>query len=372
MKPPELMQRNCDIVPESSSNGVTEKRKGEHIDIVMNEKVRANFNYWDDITLVHNSLPEMDFDSISLETRFMGARIAAPIIISGMTGGFDRALKINRNLAEAASELRIPMGVGSQRAAIENSGLERTYSVVSDYDIPLVIANIGAPQLVRQSGKRAYGLEDARKAMKMIDADLLAIHLNYLQEVVQPEGDRAAKGVLRAIREIAGEVPVMAKETGGGISRKVALKLKGAGVAAIDVGGLGGTSWSAVEYHRARRKGNALGEKLGSVFWNWGIPTPVSVIQSSVGLPVVATGGIRNGLDAAKAICIGASCAGLAGALIGPATEGRRAVMNTLSGILEELKVAMFLTGARDVKRMAGKGCLLSGRTWEWISSTAQ
>jgi isopentenyl-diphosphate delta-isomerase len=355
-------------MPESSSNGVTEKRKGEHVDIVINEKVRADYNYWDDVTLIHNSIPDVDFDSISLRTVFMGARIAAPIIISGMTGGFGRALDINRNLAEAASELQIPMGVGSQRAALEDRELERTYSVVSDYDIPLVIANIGAPQLVRQAKKRAYGLEDAVLAMKMVDADVLAIHLNYLQEVVQPEGDRAARGVLRAIQGIASELPVMAKETGGGMNRRMALKLRKAQVSAIDVGGLGGTSWSAVEYHRAKRKGNLLGERLGSTFWNWGIPTTVSLLQSKVGLPLVATGGIRNGLDAAKAICLGASCAGLAGALIGPATEGRRAVMKALSEILEELKVAMFLTGASNVKQMAGMDYLLSGRTREWIS----
>ncbi|MBX8632446.1 MAG: type 2 isopentenyl-diphosphate Delta-isomerase [Thermoplasmata archaeon] len=357
-------------MPESSATGTTQRRKGEHVDIVLNEKVRADHNYWDDITLIHNSLPEVDFDEISLETNFLGVKISAPIIISGMTGGFQKAQDINRTLAEAAAEFQIPMGVGSQRAAIEDPEMRTTYSVVSDYDVPLIIANIGAPQLIKQRGKRAYGIEDAVAAMKMIDAGLIAVHLNYLQEVVQPEGDRAAEGVTEAIARIASSLPVMAKETGGGISRRVALSLKSAGVKAIDVGGLGGTSWSAVEYHRARRKHSPLGESLGRTFWNWGIPTPVSVIESQVGLPLVATGGIRNGLDAAKAICLGAACAGVAGAVIGAASKGRSALNDKLNEIIEGLRATMFLTGVSRVSELSGIKCIITGMTREWLSAT--
>ncbi|MBX8637882.1 MAG: type 2 isopentenyl-diphosphate Delta-isomerase [Thermoplasmata archaeon] len=354
-------------MPDNSVNGITEKRKGEHVDIVLNKPVNSTSNYWDDVTMVHNSLPEIDFGSISTETEFLGRKIGAPIVISGMTGGFAKAKDINRNLAEAASALQIPMGVGSQRAALENPELAGTYSVVSDYDIPLTIANIGAPQLIGQKGKRAYRVDDATKAMEMINADVLAIHMNYLQEVVQPEGDRNANGVVEAISSIAGKMPVMAKETGAGVSRKTALMLKKAGVKAIDVGGLGGTSWSAVEYHRARSRGNGLGERLGKTFWNWGIPTPVSVTKANVGLPVVASGGIRNGLDAAKAICLGASCAGLAGALIRSASESSLAVKSELMGIIEELRVAMFLTGSQNVRDLSKKKCIISGMTGVWI-----
>ena len=354
-------------MPDSSIHGVTEKRKGEHVDIVLNKPVRSSANYWDDVTLIHSSLPEIDFDSISTETKLLGRKIAAPVLISGMTGGFDKALAINRNLARAASDLQIPMGVGSQRAALEDPALEKTYSVVSDYDVPLVIANMGAPQLIRQPGRRPYGADDAARAMKMVGADLLAIHMNYLQEVVQPEGDRMASGVLAAIENIAGSMPVMAKETGAGVSRKTALALKKAGVKAIDVGGLGGTSWSAVEYHRARRKGNSMGERLGKTFWNWGIPAPVSVVEANVGLPVIASGGIRNGLDAAKAICLGASCSGLAGALIKSASESSSAVKSELIGIIEELRVAMFLTGSASVKNLAKSECVISGTTGVWM-----
>ncbi len=349
-----------------TASGVTEKRKGEHVDIVIKENVRSSINYWDDISFIHNSLPEFDFDSISLETTFLGKKIAAPIVISGMTGGFDRAKTINNNLAAAASELRIPMGVGSQRAALEKSDLAYTYSVIRDYDIPIRIANIGAPQLVAQGEKRAYGLEEAKAAMEMVGAHLLAIHLNYLQEVVQPEGDRKAAGVLAAIRHVARQLPVMAKETGAGISAQTASRLKGAGVKAIDVGGLGGTSWSAVESYRSERKGDAIGERLGRAYWNWGIPTPVSIMQAKVGLPVVATGGIRNGLDAAKAICLGASAAGLAGAVIKQAAESREAVISEVTNIIEELKVAMFLTASRSVSQLAERDCVITGTTKEW------
>ncbi len=348
--------------------GTTERRKGEHVDIVINEDVKSRINYWDDISLVHSALPEVDFDDISTEVRFLGRKIAAPLIISGMTGGFEKAHDINKNLAEAASELQIPMGVGSQRAALENSELEYTYSIVADYDIPLRIANIGAPQLIKQGEKRAYGIEDAKAAMEMIDAHLLAIHLNCLQEVVQPEGDRRATGTLRAIQSISRALPVMAKETGAGIGASVASKLKDAGVRAIDVGGLGGTSWSAVEAYRAERKGDGVGQRLGETYRNWGIPTPVSIIQSRVGLPLVATGGIRTGLDTARALCLGASAAGIAGALIKQASESKQAVLAELRNIIEELRVAMFLTASPTVQRLGRRECIITGPTKEWLN----
>lgn len=347
---------------------VTEKRKGEHVDIVINENVRSDSNYWDDVTLIHNPLPEVDFDAISLETSLLGKKIAAPIVISSMTGGYAKALDINRNLAIAASELQIPMGVGSQRAAIENPELRETYSVIADYDIPLRIANIGAPQLIRQGERRVYGIEEAKGAMEMVKADLLAIHLNCLQEVVQPEGDRHASGTLAAISAIARQLPVMAKETGAGIGGSAARKLKEAGVKAVDVGGLGGTSWSAVETYRSKTKGDTLGQRLGRTFWNWGIPTPVAVMECRVGLPVVSTGGIRNGLDAAKAVSLGATAAGLAGAVIKAASESSDAVVSEIRSIIEELRAAMFLTGSSNVKQLSKRDCVISGSTKEWLN----
>ncbi|MEM3852232.1 MAG: type 2 isopentenyl-diphosphate Delta-isomerase [Methanomassiliicoccales archaeon] len=356
-------------MPESGSRSTTQRRKGEHVDIVVNREVGASVNYWDDVFLVHSSLPEVDFDEIRTETTLLGRKISAPILISGMTGGYDKARKINENLAFAASELQIPMGVGSQRAALEDRGMVKTYSVVAEYDIPLRIANIGAPQLIQQRGKRAYGVEEARQAMEMINADIIAIHLNYLQEVVQPEGDRRAKGVLSAIADICRQLPVLAKETGAGISRTTALKLKKAGVKAIDVGGSGGTSWSAVEHYRAVQHNDSVGARLGNLYWNWGIPTPVSLILSSVGLPLVATGGIRHGLDMARALILGASAAGIAGAVIRQAVKGKKEVLSEIQAMLQELKAAMFLSSCADIASLSTAEYMLSGRTRKWVEA---
>src|SRR5712691_2423040 len=228
-------------VPDMAEPSKTEQRKAEHVNIILQENVSAEYNYWSDIRLVHNALPEIDLDDIDLGVKFFGKRLEAPLIISSMTGGFGMGKEINANLAKGAAEVGVAMGVGSQRAALEKPDLVPTYAVVKDFGVPLVFANLGAPQLVPQAGKRAYGVADATKAVEMIDADALIVHLNFLQEVVQPEGDRRAKGCLAAIKAVASKFPLIAKETGAGISRETAQKLKGAGARAIDVGGLGGT-----------------------------------------------------------------------------------------------------------------------------------
>src|SRR5438105_2495867 len=182
-------------VPEMAEPSKTEQRKAEHVNIILNENVSAEYNYWNDIRLVHNALPEIDLDDIDLGVKFFGKRLQAPLIISSMTGGFGMGKEINSNLAKAAAEVGVAMGVGSQRAALEKPDLIPTYAVVKDHGVPLIFANLGAPQLVPQEGKRAYGLADAKKAVDMIHADALIVHLNFLQEVVQPEGDRGAKGI---------------------------------------------------------------------------------------------------------------------------------------------------------------------------------
>src|SRR3989442_10412145 len=238
----------------------TEQRKAEHVNIILSENVSAEYNYWTDIRLVHNALPEIDLDDVDASVKFFGKRLEAPLIISSMTGGFGMGKEINRNLAKAAAEVGVAMGVGSQRAALEKPDLVPTYAVVKDYGVPLTFANLGAPQLVPQEGKRAYGRADAKKAIDMIHADALIVHLNFLQEVVQPEGDRRAKGCLAAIRSLAATFPVMAKETGAGISRETATLLKQAGVPAIDVGGLGGKSIAAGQQPPAPKESAPLYE----------------------------------------------------------------------------------------------------------------
>lgn len=347
----------------------TEQRKAEHVGIILKENVSSEYDYWNDVHLVHDALPEIDYDDIDTSTTLFGRKLKAPIVISSMTGGFGGGKEINANLAKAAAEVGVAMGVGSQRAALEKPELAETYAVVRDHDVPLRFANLGAPQLIPQGTKRAYGVDDAKRAIEMVDAHVLICHLNFLQEVVQPEGDHNASGVLDAIRRLASRFPVMAKETGAGISRDVALRLKKAGVAGIDVGGLGGTSFSAVEYYRAKKDAYALKERLGASFWNWGIPTPASIQLASVGLPVVATGGVRNGLHVAKAIVLGASAAGMAKPMLEAAKEGADAVMRELRAAIEELKAAMFLTGARDVKQLRDRTAIIQRPTADWLEA---
>lgn len=345
----------------------TEQRKAEHVNIILNEDVSAGYDYWADVHLLHNAMPEIDLDDIDLSVKLFGKRLAAPLVISSMTGGFGMGGEINANLAKAAAEVGVAMGVGSQRAAIEKPELEPTYAVVKDHDIPLLFANLGVPQLIPQATKRAYGAADAKKAMDMIGADALIVHLNFLQEVVQPEGDRRAKGCLAAIKNLATRFPVMAKETGAGISRDVAKALKKTGVKAIDVGGLGGTSFSAVEHYRARKEASSMKERLGATFWDWGIPTPASLVLASVGLPLVATGGVRSGLDAAKGIALGATAAGMAKPMLEAAKVSSDAVVAELNAIIEELKAAMFLTGASSIAELQDRQVIINPPTATWL-----
>jgi isopentenyl-diphosphate delta-isomerase len=205
--------------------------------------------------------------------------------------------------------------------------------------------------------------------MQMIKADALIVHLNFLQEVVQPEGDRRAKGCLAAIKSLAAKFPLMAKETGAGISRETAQKLKAAGARAIDVGGLGGTSFSAVEHYRARKEAASLKERLGATFWNWGIPTPASLLLADVGLPLVATGGVRSGLDVAKGIALGATMAGMAKPMLEAAKVSADAAIQELRAVVEELKAAMFLTGSTSIEALQERPVIVSPPTASWLEA---
>jgi len=348
------------------------RRKSDHVDICMSDDVLHSCNFWDEVTLVHCALPELDLAKVDTSTRLLGAELDAPIVIASMTGGHAHGADINDRLAAAAAELRLAMGVGSQRPALEHPDYARTYAALRRHDVPLVIANIGAPQLVRQRGGAApLGVRQVRQAMEMVGADVVAVHLNFLQEVAQPEGDTNAKGVLDAIARLAGELPVMVKETGAGISRDVALRLRDAGVRAIDVGGAGGTSFAAVEAFRARDRGMLGRARLGMTFKDWGIPTPVSVLEADVGLPLIATGGVRSGLDVARALALGAAAAGVARRLLPASLAGRREALDELRLIVDELRAAMFLTGAADVGGMRGREVVLSDRLMGWLGRLA-
>ena len=334
--------------------------------MVLEEGAQGGYNFWNDIKLIHNALPEVDKDSISLRTEFLGAKLDAPIIISSMTGGYSGAKEINTNLAYAAQNLKIAFSIGSQRAALKEPELADSYKVVADFSPPLVFANIGAPQLL------ALSYEEVRGLMAMIKAQGLMIHLNFAQEVVQESGDTRGKGCLDAIRRMAQRFALLAKETGWGISREVAQRLKVAGVRGIDVGGAGGTNFIAVEYHRAKRAGDEAKARLARTFFEWGIPTPVSLVQARVGLPLIATGGIRTGLDAAKAIALGADIVGLAYPLLKPATTSGEAVVETLKSFIEELRTAMFLTGSENIGALKNKQTVITGLTKEWLDGLGE
>ena len=344
-----------------------EKRKSDHIEIALEEQVSSGYRYWDDVKMSHCALPEVDMTEIDTSCRLFGKKLAFPLIVTAITGGYSKAEKINRNLAEACQELQIGMGVGSERAAVEN-GADASYTILKDYDVPLMIGNVGAPQLIKQDRKKAFTVDQVKQAMEMIDADVMAIHLNFLQEVAQPEGDTNAKGCLDAIRKVAREVPSIAKETGAGISRQVAMKLKGSGIVGMDISGTGGTSFSSVERFRAEKAGDIRCAAIGKLFSDWGIPAPASVLEANVGLPIIASGGLEDGLQLAKALALGAKCGGIARGVLREATISSKAVEERLVLIREELRAAMFLTGSADVASLSSKDCIVTGKTAEWIS----
>jgi isopentenyl-diphosphate delta-isomerase len=347
-------------------------RKAEHVEICATKPVLASYNYWDDIMLIHHALPELNKSEINLKTTLFKKKLKAPIIISAITGGYSKAKKINTNLASAASELQIGFGVGSQRPALESNDkvYRDSYSVIKDFNIPLVIGNIGAPQLIKQDNKNTpLTLNDGKFAMEMINADLLAIHMNYAQEIVQPEGDTNAKGCLNKIKEFASELPILAKETGAGISRRIAKSLKNAGVRGIDVGGYSGTSFPAVEMYRGEASGDELRARLGKLFWDWGIPTPVSLFEANLGLPLIATGGIKDGMDITKALCLGASAAGIAGRLLKPAMKSTRSVVKELEMIIEELRCTMFLVSAGSIKALNKNKAIIIGESRDILTA---
>ena len=344
-------------------------RKAEHVKVVLGRDVEGRYRYWNDVQLVHRALPEIDFEEVDPSIALLGHRLRAPIVITGMTGGFPDAAKINANLARAAAEVGVAMGVGSERAAVVKGQYPESYSCVAEHAVPLKLANIGAPQLVPQGpGEAAVGVAEARRAMELIHADVLAVHLNFLQEMVQPGGDRRARGCLARIGALAAELPVLVKETGAGLSRSVAESLRDRGVRAFDVSGTGGTSFAAVEYYRAVDRGADREARVGKTFWDWGIPAPVSVLEvAPLGLPVVASGGVRSGLDIARAIALGATAAGTAGGMLRAAATGFEETQRELETLVHELKVAMFLAGARTVPELQRVPYVIGGESRPWL-----
>jgi isopentenyl-diphosphate Delta-isomerase len=350
-----------------------ESRKADHLRLSASGDVDARAGPgWQDIHLVHEALPEVDASAIDLRAELLGRELRLPLVIAGMTGGHKTAHAVNAVLARAAERHGLAMGVGSQRAALRQADLSYTYTVVrQEAPTAFVIGNIGAPQLIAQGAATPLSVEQVAQAISMIRADALAIHLNFLQESVQPEGERNASGCAQAIRTVVASVgvPVIAKETGAGMSRATAFRLRELGVAALDVGGVGGTSFAAIEGQRAAAQGLDDFARLGQVFRDWGLPTPVSIVGArAAGLPIVATGGIRTGLDAAKALALGATLVGVARPLLQAALEGDAAVDTWIAQFRAELCTALFLTGSCSVAEVEGKPKVIVGATREWLT----
>lgn len=326
---------------------------------------------WGDVHLVHEALPRVDASDVDLSVDLLGHRLRLPLVVAGMTGGHERAREINRVLARAAERSGIAIGLGSQRAALRDPALAPTYAVVrQEAPSAFVIANLGVSQLIRQDDEPALGPAEMAAAIDMVRADALAVHLNFLEESVQPEGQTRARGTEEAIAALARScpVPIVAKETGAGIGRDTALRLAQLGVRAIDVGGLGGTSFSAIEGKRARARGDERRAMLGRRFAGWGIPTAVAVVGAAAsGLPIIATGGVRSGLDASVAMALGATAVGVGRPLLQRALEGEEAVMGWIAQFELELRTATFLSGVEHAAQLRNAARVIVGETAEWL-----
>ena len=325
-----------------------EARKLEHLRINLKENVQARQTTTglERYRFIHQALPELNLSAISLATNFFDKPLRAPILISSMTGGAHEAERINLTLASAAQATGVAMGLGSQRAAIQDEAVAYTYQVRRVAPDILLFANLGAIQL-----NYAYSIDECRRAVEMIRADALILHLNSIQEAVQAGGNINWQGLLGQIEKVcrALPVPVIAKEVGFGISENTARQLANVGVAAIDVAGAGGTSWAAVEAYRAP---SSFLRELAEAFWDWGIPTADSLEQAhraAPTLPLIASGGIKDGIDAAKCIALGANLVGYAAPMLKLADRGVEDVIAGIKMIEEQMRVAMFGIGAANL-----------------------
>jgi isopentenyl-diphosphate delta-isomerase len=326
----------------------TASRKDDHLRINLEKGVKSSLtNGFEAYRFRHQALPEIDLAEVDTSLSLFNKRLRAPLLISSMTGGTQKAAHFNQLLARAAQEFGLAMGVGSQRAALEDPSLEDTFRITrQEAPDALLFANLGAVQL-----NMGYGISECQRAVNMLAADALILHLNPLQEALQPEGDTQFHGLLKRIEEICRKlpVPVIAKEVGWGIGAAAAKQLLEAGVAAIDVAGAGGTSWSQVEMYRQKDPQRA---QMVAHFQDWGIPTAQCLAEIKQEIPdacVFASGGLQNGIDLAKSLALGATLGGIAGPLLRAANEGYDQLAKTITLILEELRICMFATGKKTL-----------------------
>ena len=338
--------------------GATESRKLDHILINLEEDVQFPrvTTGLERYRFMHQALPELNLNDIDTRLTVFDKQLRSPILISSMTGGTDMARAINRNLALAAQQHGIAMGLGSQRAAIEDGALADSYAIRDIAPDILLFANIGAVQL-----NYGYGLDQCRRAVDMIGADALILHFNVLQEAVQAEGDIDFSGLLGKVEAVCAKLgaPVIAKEVGWGFSKEAARALAEAGVAAIDVAGAGGTSWSEVEFHRAP---SAFHARVARSFADWGIPTADAIQfarSAAPDLPVFASGGLRDGIDIAKCLALGANLAGLASPFLRAASQSVDAVDELIRELNAQLRIAMLSTASADLSSLRSAGLQL-------------
>lgn len=338
-----------------------ENRKNEHIKIVLNKNpvFKNKLSGFQEVELEYLCLPELNRDEINLTTELFGKKLSAPIMVSGMTGGTRKALKINKNIALACQKLGLPMGLGSQRPMLEKPELSETFKVRSVAPDILLAGNIGVAQL------HEYSVQEIRNALKTVECNVLAVHMNAAQEAIQPEGQVNFKGLTKKISILAKKLglPVYVKEVGHGVSGTMARKLSDTGIKAIDVQGAGGTSWVGIESYRGNRE-------LGNVFWDFGIPTIPSLLQCKKNFKgkIFVSGGLRTGLDVVKGIVLGASIGVIAGPIIkSEAKGGAKQVEIHLKKIVSEIKTAMFLVGAKNIRQLSKKKYYLSNNTKKWL-----
>ncbi len=334
-----------------SLSAQTQDRKADHLRICLDEDVQfsANTNGLERYRFTHCCLPEIDRQDINLTTTFLGKQLSAPLLISSMTGGTEQAGIINQRLAEVAQHYKIAMGVGSQRVVVEKPQVASTFAVRSHAPDILLFANLGAVQL-----NYDYGLDQCLRIVDLLAADALILHLNPLQECIQTTGDTNFRNLLDKIKQLCSKlpVPVIAKEVGNGISGAMAEKLLAAGVAAIDVAGAGGTSWAKVESERAE---NPLQRRLGMTFADWGLPTAECITDiraKSPQVPLIASGGLRHGLDAAKALALGADIAGMALPFLQAAAQSETALYDLVEVLLAEITTVLFCTGNTTIEQL--------------------
>jgi len=352
-----------------SPKNIIEDRKKEGIELALkNTSAMTKTTLLECVELLHCALPEINFDDINTSTKFLGHNLKFPFLIDSMTGGTPAAQKINTRLAQAAEEFGIGMGVGSQRAGLLSNKLAESFKVVrKNAPNAFIFSNIGGAQL-----SQGLDYQSIKKLLQMIDADALAIHLNPLQELVQPEGESNYLSVLSRIGELSSDldVPIIVKEVGSGISPSVAKKLSATKIGAINVAGMGGTSWAGIEQIRAKKFNNKQKSNLGLLFWDWGIPTAATIFltRNSVKTPIIASGGLRNGLDLAKTITLGADVGGFARPMLTPASKSYNSLKDFINQLILELKSTMFLVGAKNIDDLKSIEYITTEPLTSWIS----